>query len=108
MMSLRYRQQIAAANLAHSLTHDLPDMGWELTTHPEEPALIGIPDTRYTDEQEADAVRQWAVALRLPAPTWELAPDGIGGLYESTGLAWSGVPVCVRVWLKEPPGGEDR
>lgn len=105
-MSLRHRQQIAAANLAHSLTHDLPDMGWELTTHPEEPALMGIPDQRYTPEQEADAVRQWAAALSLPAPVWEPSEDGIGGMYWSTGLAWSGVGVSVRVFLEKPPGGD--
>lgn len=105
MTDLRRRQQVAAANLAHWLTHPLPSMEWELSSHPGEPALLGQPPTDYTPEQEADAVRQWAAGLGLPAPTWERSPDGVGGMYESSGVTAS-VTVRVRTFLEHPPGSE--
>jgi hypothetical protein len=105
MTPLRHRQQVAAAFLAYLLTRDLPLMEWELSTHPQEPALLGRPCQEYTPAEEADAIRQWAAATGLPAPTYT-PDDGIGGMYESHG-AHQSVLIRVHAWLQDPPRERD-
>ncbi|MFF0867660.1 hypothetical protein ACFYUV_38265 [Nonomuraea sp. NPDC003560] len=95
MTDLRRRQQTAAEHLAHWLTHPL-------TTHPDEPALIGKAED--FDPDGADTISRWAAALGLPAPTWEPSIDHLGGTYESQGIV-STVTVRVSVFLDQLPGG---
>ncbi|WP_214327879.1 hypothetical protein [Nonomuraea sediminis] len=108
MISIRHRQAIAAAILADLLlTRELPVMDWELSDHPEEPALLAHPGRGLTDEQEVDAVRRWAAALSLPPPTWKPDPP-VGGMYGSSGCAQGSTTARVSVFLEEPPSGEAR
>lgn len=101
--TIRHRQQLAAATLAHLLTFDLPLIRWGIDTTELIEVVTGNISSDGTPAERCAALDQWIAHLELPAPTW--MPFGgrePGGAYGTRGVH-SGVDFRIWTWLPAAP-----